>query len=241
MIVRKGDRSRWTVIDNDILEDETLTFRDKGLLAFLLSKPDGWKVRSDFLANEGPDGRDAVRTSLNALEARGYISRTQVHDGHGRFHTETVVYEQPCDVSAGQTSDGVSGAGGADAGEGVPLVSTDLASTETNSRVSAENLSLRAEFDLWWAEYPRKEDKQLAFMRYKARRRQHHSAEDLLAACQVYARDRADENPQFTMKAKNFLGVGDGGCWTEALGRADEPDPNETRMERMQREQGIDW
>src|SRR5205814_165243 len=150
--------------------------------AFLLSKPDGWKVRSDFLANEGPDGREAVRTSLTALEKRGYIERRQVHDAKGHFFTETIVYEQPRDMTAGQTSDGNPDAGNSDTGEAVPLVSTDLASTETNSRVSAENLALRAEFEVWWKEYPhpRNDEKQLAWMRYKARRRQGHSAEDLL-------------------------------------------------------------
>ena len=62
-----------------------------------------------------------------------------------------------------------------------------------------------ADFETWWATYPRKQDKQKARVRYQARRRAGLSAADLLAAARHLA--AAGRERQYVPMAKTFLGA----------------------------------
>jgi hypothetical protein len=95
-IVRPEQPSdHFAIIANGALEDERLSFRARGLLAYLISRPPGWKTDSTKLAALTIEGRDAVRTALRELEARGYLQRQKVQGERGRFSTVTVVHQYP--------------------------------------------------------------------------------------------------------------------------------------------------
>jgi hypothetical protein len=85
MIIREPRREKFTVVSNAALEDERLSFQAKGLLVYLLSKPDGWKVSRDHLATVGPNGISSVRAILVELEKCGYLTRTRTAGEHGHF------------------------------------------------------------------------------------------------------------------------------------------------------------
>jgi len=77
-------------------QDEGLSFEARGLLAYLLSKPDDWKLNVSDLMRAGHCGRDKVRKILRELEERHYLEREQVKGEGGHFsHTEYWVYERP--------------------------------------------------------------------------------------------------------------------------------------------------
>ncbi len=61
--IRVGKRHRFTSIDRQAVNDERLSFRALGLLLWLLDKPDGWRIQSETVARNRPEGRDAVRTA----------------------------------------------------------------------------------------------------------------------------------------------------------------------------------
>lgn len=96
-IIRTNKRDNpYVMIDKYGLNDDRLSWKAKGLLAYLLSKPDDWQVYERDLIKRATDGRDAVRTGLRELEACGYLSRHQVRGEDGSFgHMEYVVYERP--------------------------------------------------------------------------------------------------------------------------------------------------
>lgn len=75
----------FTQVKNDVLNDKTLSLRDKGLFAFLFSKPDGWDFSSDRISEESADGRRAVLESLKVLEKRGYLSRKKLPNGRMEY------------------------------------------------------------------------------------------------------------------------------------------------------------
>jgi hypothetical protein len=76
MIIRREKRAKnFTVIDNDIINDSRLDWRDLGLLIYLLSKPDDWEVCTAHLIKVRKSGRDAVHNSLKNLCEIGYASR----------------------------------------------------------------------------------------------------------------------------------------------------------------------
>lgn len=72
-IIRTKRLTRFTVINNDLLEDKRLDWRDLGLLTYLLSKPDNWEVSVAHLQKERKTGRYAIYESLKNLIAAGYV------------------------------------------------------------------------------------------------------------------------------------------------------------------------
>ena len=89
--------AHFTILPNNALRDPMLSFKARGLLAYVLSMPDHWRTNSHQLALIGPDGRDAVRTGLTELEARGYLIRTKTQGPDGRWATTVTVYDHPVD------------------------------------------------------------------------------------------------------------------------------------------------
>lgn len=93
---RVADRRRWTSVSNAAIEDETLSFRARGLLVWLLSKPDTWTVKAEAIVGAGVEGRDAIRSALAELEAAGYIHRQRVQDPATGFWSSTCeIHETP--------------------------------------------------------------------------------------------------------------------------------------------------
>lgn len=96
-IVRVQKRvTPYAVIDKTVLEDERLSFKARGLAAYLLSKPDNWTVNERHLIKIGPDGQAAIRSGLHELEQAGYLRRERKHTEDGKFAWETTLYETPC-------------------------------------------------------------------------------------------------------------------------------------------------
>ena len=95
MIRRAPRRDRWVTIDNDTIRDERLSWKARGLLAYLLSMPDNWTARTTDLARRGPEGEHAVRAGLKELETAGYLTREKVHQDDGTFAHFATVHERP--------------------------------------------------------------------------------------------------------------------------------------------------
>jgi hypothetical protein len=87
--------AQYTCLHNDVLRDERLSFRALGVLVEILSRPDNWKTRSESLAANRREGRDAVRAALKELETAGYLVRRKVRDERGRISTVSVIYDVP--------------------------------------------------------------------------------------------------------------------------------------------------
>jgi hypothetical protein len=89
-------KAGYTVLDNLVLRHPHLSYKARGLLAYLLSLPDNWKVSADHMARQSPrDGRHAVLSGLAELEDAGYLVRHRHQDEQGRWHTSTLIYDYP--------------------------------------------------------------------------------------------------------------------------------------------------
>lgn len=96
MIVRHPKNDNYSVIHNHGLTNVELSWKARGLLAYLLTKPDNWEVMMAHLINSAPDGREAVRTGLTELENAGYIVRQFTRTEKGAFDgQEVVLHEYP--------------------------------------------------------------------------------------------------------------------------------------------------
>lgn len=74
--LRRSKRQRpFTQIDNEIINNSALTWQAKGMLAYLLSKPDGWTFFEDDLVKRSDNGKSSVRSILKELLETGYLIR----------------------------------------------------------------------------------------------------------------------------------------------------------------------
>ena len=97
MNIRIVRRRNFLTMDNYALEDPNLTFKAKGVLAYLLSKPDAWKARARDLEARSADGRHAILSALRELRRLGYAEIRPVQEPKtGRMMgKELIVYELP--------------------------------------------------------------------------------------------------------------------------------------------------
>ena len=88
--------TNFTIIDNDVISDSNLDFDARGVLMYLLSKPDFWKVRINDIMNNGNIGKSKAYKIITKLCENYYIKKINVKNNKGRY-TELIylVYEIP--------------------------------------------------------------------------------------------------------------------------------------------------
>ena len=67
-------------MDKSFLEDSRLSYKAKGILAYLLSKPDNWKVIVGNLVNYSADGKASVYAGLKELKECGYYEKVPIRN-----------------------------------------------------------------------------------------------------------------------------------------------------------------
>ncbi len=97
-VIRVQKRSHgFVMIDKGFLENDQLSWKAKGILAYLLSKPDNWKVITRDLVKHSTDGKTAVYGGLSELQKQGYYNKKPIRSENGRriSHWESTIYECP--------------------------------------------------------------------------------------------------------------------------------------------------
>ena len=96
-IIRQKRKDRFSIINNKIIEDKQISFKARGLLIYMLSKPDDWKFYPDELAKHSDkDGVKAINTALQEMESVGYLVRKRKRDNKGHFKgIDYLLYETP--------------------------------------------------------------------------------------------------------------------------------------------------
>lgn len=105
MLIRRGHHSAdFTILPNRTIRDDRLSYMARGLLAEILSRPDGWETTADQLwrkaqrdrpgAGHG-EGRRAFRAVFAELRERGYMHRARSRGDDGLWRTVQVVFDTP--------------------------------------------------------------------------------------------------------------------------------------------------
>ncbi|MBV9024400.1 MAG: hypothetical protein JO362_11565 [Streptomycetaceae bacterium] len=94
-IHRSRHASGFTILPNALLQDRRLSYTARGLLADLLSRPDGWSEDGRHMADTSPQGRLAIAKALRELKAFGYYRVDKVRRSDGTFVSEAHVYDTP--------------------------------------------------------------------------------------------------------------------------------------------------
>ncbi|MCR1878957.1 conserved phage C-terminal domain-containing protein [Limosilactobacillus reuteri] len=77
--IKKVYQKRFTTVDNTVLNDESVTWKAKGLFTYLWSKPDNWNYSVKEVSRHAKDGRDSTSDGVQELEAHGYLKREQIN------------------------------------------------------------------------------------------------------------------------------------------------------------------
>lgn len=94
--LRKVERPRYTVISNEPLDDPRLSWGAKGLLSYMLSKPDDWEFRRGEILKDSSDKEPTLRKLIKELKECGYLKIECHRDAQGHiFEWITYVYERP--------------------------------------------------------------------------------------------------------------------------------------------------
>lgn len=106
MIIRSTrPESNFYLLDKTISEDKKLSWAARGLLIFLLGKPDNWRVSVEYLSQQTNEsskktGKQGIYSLLDELIDVGYVVRSdkQAHDEKTGFLLgyDYTVYDSPC-------------------------------------------------------------------------------------------------------------------------------------------------
>jgi len=95
-IIRTPRKEQYFIVSHILINDKRLSWEARGLLIYLLSKPDDWTVNVKYLIKGSPAGRDKVYRILSELIVYGYIERNIRRNKHGKICGYTYfVYEMP--------------------------------------------------------------------------------------------------------------------------------------------------
>ena len=84
-IIRAPRRHRFVILDQQAVEDTRLSWAARGLLAYLLSRPDDWRVLINDLRKRGDLERDGIYKLLRELRDTGYVQFLRSRDEQGRI------------------------------------------------------------------------------------------------------------------------------------------------------------
>lgn len=86
----------FTMVENALINNQTLSWSAKGVLIYLLSKPDGWKVYKADIVNHATNGISSVKSIIKELKCAGYITLSKILDQKGRIiEWRYDIYEEP--------------------------------------------------------------------------------------------------------------------------------------------------
>lgn len=94
--VSKNKKNPYFIMNNTGINDKNLSFKAKGLLAYLISKPDNWYVNYRDLTANSLNGIKSIRSAIKELIHFGYITLAQFRQDNGKFaYCDYIVYEVP--------------------------------------------------------------------------------------------------------------------------------------------------
>lgn len=202
----------FVLVHKKFIYDDKLSARAKGILLYLLSRPNDWQIYTSEIQKHMTDGIKSVNSAVKELMDGGYIKRTLKRSEKGTFKGyEYLVYEIPTETpfaENGQTENGLAENGQTENRQRHTTnnnsTNNDLTNnnnTNNDSNTSATNVT-RERFEEWWKLYDKKLDKKKAFSLFKSALKEH-SYETIMSGTREYL--KTITNKQYQKYPKTFL------------------------------------
>ncbi|WP_239441358.1 helix-turn-helix domain-containing protein [Staphylococcus sp. GDY8P19P] len=186
------------------VEDEKISWKAKGIMSYLFSKPDDWQIYQTQLEKVSIDGKASVRSTINELIDNGYMTRQSRRKSNGDFDGyDYTLHEYP-------TNDGVRKMEDAK----MEIAKMEIAKSDTTNNNSTNNdltnndintsatKVTQEQFDQWWNLYDKKLDKKKAFSLFKTALKKH-DFETIMNGTKDYLKTINDK--QYQKYPKTFL------------------------------------
>ena len=93
--IKKVYQKGFTTVDNTVLNDESVSWKAKGLFTYLWSKPDNWTYSVKEVSKHAKDGRDSTSDGVQELEDHGYLKREQINEKGSFGNSVWTLSEKP--------------------------------------------------------------------------------------------------------------------------------------------------
>lgn len=131
MAIRARKTANFSVISNTILTDTRLSWEARGVAAYILSKSDGWVVRTSQLITQSPTaGRDRILRIMQELEKYRYLVRVTSRRPDGRYEFIQDLFEEPQPENGGSAGVGEAPSGLSRPEKALTLLNTDRSNTD---------------------------------------------------------------------------------------------------------------
>lgn len=96
----KGDlTANFSIVKRTGFNDERLSWKAKGILAYLLTRPDDWQTYLKQLEKASKDGRESTAKGVKELQDLGYMKKRARKNDEGKFEGwDWFVYGEPDNV-----------------------------------------------------------------------------------------------------------------------------------------------
>lgn len=97
-MIHRTDKTQnnFTQIDNNLINDNSISCGAKGVLFYLLSKENSWQFYELDITNHFNDTLASIRKHIKELTNAKYITRIKTKDVKGKFIYIYNIYENPC-------------------------------------------------------------------------------------------------------------------------------------------------
>jgi hypothetical protein len=86
-LVRRSKRTEnFTIIGNDVIQDERMSIEARGVLIFILSLPENWVVRKNDLQKRLKISRRTIDRCFDEMKEYGYLCETDFVKKDGKFN-----------------------------------------------------------------------------------------------------------------------------------------------------------
>lgn len=89
-------KSKYGIAPNELLNNEKISLKAKGLFAYMQSKPSEWSFSIKKISSQLKEGEDSIKATLKELETFGYLERKAVKKEDGKWGGyDYFLYEDP--------------------------------------------------------------------------------------------------------------------------------------------------
>lgn len=139
--LRQAHKKQYLCVTNELCQNNNLTLRARGLMVYLLSLPDDWKIHINHLCKVMLEGRDAIITVMKELKKFGYIHH---HKEGFQEGWQYFVFESPTSPEEFKEflrTTLISQFTGKGNCSGNPQLQSNNSSTKSSSKIPKENIT----------------------------------------------------------------------------------------------------
>lgn len=196
-IYRVQKNKNYVTMNRTALNDKRLSWKAKGIMAYMLSMPDDWVFYIEELTKHSTDGEKAFRTGFKELKDNGYVQRQPIRDGKKIVGWDTVVHEVPQTLDNTLLADFVHV-------EKVDVQKEGLLSTDFKLSTDNTKQEYSVDFLEFWSIYPNNKDKKQAYKAFKKAIKAH-SFQSILDGAKRYSKEVQGTEQKYIKHASTFL------------------------------------